>query len=452
MTARDRFDDTVATWLLESGPADIRGRAVDEAIATAARRPQYVGLRGWLTGPSPWPGVGTLSLRRLSPPMRVALIVALIVASLVGVAAGASRLLLSPDTAPLPAPATGVFEPTGDLAIEVGLSLTLPQRNGSVLIADGLGLQRYDPAAGAFASLGETDYQIRGWAEAANGDLLVVHIEEEPSEPPTGRSWVVVERLAPGGATGTSVEIGRSDFFYLQSAVALQDGRIAILGQDFGVAALVALIFDPETRTFSRSGSTPLIVNGEHATPLPDGRILVIDQPTDCVTMNVAIFDAPARSFASLGSLPCASWFSTTVLRDGRVLIAGGGTPSSNRFVELSNAAYLIDPGTGTVTPVGPMPEARWMHAAALAADGRVLIAGGNLQLASDATPAMSTLLFNPATLRFVVGPNMLNGRMNATAVTLSDRRILIFGHTPLVQGGAVGPGPVAEIFGSGAK
>ena len=86
------------------------------------------------------------------------------------------------------------------------------------------------------------------------------------------------------------------------------------------------------------------------------------------------------------------------------------------------------------------------MHAAALAADGRVLIAGGNLQLAST-TPAMSTLLFDPATLRFAAGPNLLNGRMNPTAVTLSDGRILIFGHTSLSQGGAVGPGPVAEIF-----
>lgn len=53
MTTRDRFDDVVAQWLVESGPADIRAAAVEQAIGIAAQRPQHRGLRARL-GDRPW--------------------------------------------------------------------------------------------------------------------------------------------------------------------------------------------------------------------------------------------------------------------------------------------------------------------------------------------------------------------------------------------------------------
>ena len=53
----------------------------------------------------------------------------------------------------------------------------------------------------------------------------------------------------------------------------------------------------------------------------------------------------------------------TTLLSDGRVLIAGGVTGS---FSSITNTAELYDPITGVFTPTGEMTTPRRSHAAAL--------------------------------------------------------------------------------------
>jgi hypothetical protein len=440
MTAFDRFDpfEQRITDAIDEIAMARRPDYLDDVLQLTVRssqRPRWTFPERWLPMDAAVMPVGIGRRRQV----RLLLLLAALAALLIG----ALALIGTPRSLP-PSLVKGVFERTGDLVSEVGLATTLRLTNGSVMIADGLDLQRYDPATGQFTRFAQPQFQIRGWTQLANGDLVVLRVEEEPSDPPTGRSWVVAERLPAAGPAGTWLEIGRSAFFYLQTAVALPDGRLAILGQDFGSEALSALVFDPASGRFTRGASTPLISNGEHATLLPDGRILVVDQP-EAPTMNLVAYDPGADAFASLGRLPFAAEFSTTVLRDGRVLIAGGGTQVDTERA-LSDAAFLVDPARGAIVPVGPLPVARWMHGAAMTADGRVLIAGGSLEGAVG-TPTSSTLLFDPTSLAFVAGPTLLDGRMNPTAVTLSDGRILIFGHTTLVQGPPSGPGVRAEVF-----
>jgi hypothetical protein len=58
-----------------------------------------------------------------------------------------------------------------------------------------------------------------------------------------------------------------------------------------------------------------------------------------------------------------------TLLLDGRVLVAGGGSNGTS--------AELYDPATGTWSPTGSMSVGRAGFTATRLADGRVLVAGG---------------------------------------------------------------------------
>ncbi|MFZ1122893.1 MAG: kelch repeat-containing protein, partial [Candidatus Binataceae bacterium] len=64
-----------------------------------------------------------------------------------------------------------------------------------------------------------------------------------------------------------------------------------------------------------------------------------------------------------------------TLLADGEVLIVGGG----DNHASATNLAEIYNPATDTFTPAGSglMPIERTYHTATLLKDGRVLIAGG---------------------------------------------------------------------------
>jgi hypothetical protein len=111
---------------------------------------------------------------------------------------------------------------------------------------------------------------------------------------------------------------------------------------------------------------------------------------------------------------------SATLLRDGTVLIAGGGVEN----LVSTAGAELYDPRRGTFVEVGPMHEPRAAHTATLLSDGRVLMAGGGEGTAS----LRSTEIYDPATRRFDEGPPMSTPRSKHGAVLLADGSVLVVG------------------------
>ncbi len=74
---------------------------------------------------------------------------------------------------------------------------------------------------------------------------------------------------------------------------------------------------------------------------------------------------------------------STTLLKDGRVLITGGyNGEGSDSVTGIFSSAELFDPETRTFSSVGEMTRHRDSHTATRLLDGRVLITGGRASFA----------------------------------------------------------------------
>ena len=102
------------------------------------------------------------------------------------------------------------------------------------------------------------------------------------------------------------------------------------------------------------------------------------------------------------------SAFSSTLLFDGRVLIAGGGVQQ----------AELYDPATATFTPTGSLPDGHRADAATVLPDGKVLVVGrGN-----------SADLYDPATGLFTPTPGSRIGSGANAATLLPNGKVLITG------------------------
>jgi hypothetical protein len=115
-----------------------------------------------------------------------------------------------------------------------------------------------------------------------------------------------------------------------------------------------------------------------------------------------------------------------TLLLDGKVLVAGGGTRDGGL---ITATAELYDPATGTWTATGSMAEARWSHTATLLPNGTVLVTGGFASSSGFATLA-SAEVYDPRTGTWAATGSMSGTRAIHTATRLSNGRVLVAGGT----------------------
>ncbi len=118
--------------------------------------------------------------------------------------------------------------------------------------------------------------------------------------------------------------------------------------------------------------------------------------------------------------------FTATLLPDGRVLVAGGGTESG-----YLSQAEIYDPATGVWTPTGSMTGPRAWASATLLPDGLVLIAGG-----WDGLNTLNTAeLYDPATGTWSPTESMHESRSFFNLTLLPDGQVL------------ADSGPTAELY-----
>lgn len=228
-----------------------------------------------------------------------------------------------------------------------------------------------------------------------------------------------------------------------RSAAALLLGCVALAACGGGADSPVGQAVSAWTAT----GSLPTPhTGGEAATPLADGRVLLVGGSGDQgeATSAAAIFDPVRGTWAPTGALaaPLVS-LTATLLRDGRVLAAGGLDPLKGRATTAAAIfdSTATDPATGrrgAWTPTAAMHAPRSSHTATLLADGRVLVAGGcdtNCGGHLDDSTA-SAEIFDPSatdpatgrTGRWLPTAAMAHGRTFHTATLLGTGQVLVVG------------------------
>jgi hypothetical protein len=219
--------------------------------------------------------------------------------------------------------------------------------------------------------------------------------------------------------------------------IRLAPARLAALLVAAGVVG-VACAPQPVKTTGSLTSTGSMLVarEGQSATLLKDGRVLVAggngDDPTGrdpiVADSSAELYDPSTGTFSITGSMTTPrSRHTATLLNDGRVLITGGWPGVAEQSLD---SAELYDPATGTFSPTGRMARPRSGQAAILLLDGRVLVSGGNPQDASASPWFAVAELFDPKTGAFSsVGPIPTNRAENAAARLQDGRVLTVAGH-----------------------
>jgi hypothetical protein len=238
------------------------------------------------------------------------------------------------------------------------------------------GAQVYNPNKDVWKS---TAYLVdkRRWHSSTlllDGRVLVTGGRER-----SGEVLHTVEVFDPIDNSWTSTSVMHYGRAFHGTAL-LNDGRVlAVGGFDNDLRTLAsAEIYDPDTQTWTLIDDMSESRFFLSASVLHDGRVLVIGGSNNstgpAATHKTAeIYDPVSDNWSQAGQLAAnRTGHSSTVLKDGRVLVVGGGGLDSNLSL-----AEIYDPTINTWSPAGITTLARAGHSAALMSDGRVIVAGG---------------------------------------------------------------------------
>jgi hypothetical protein len=272
-------------------------------------------------------------------------------------------------------PATGHFTATASPRTQHGWGVTATLlRSGKVLVAGGstgcdspcytASAEIYDPATGIFASTGKMTVP-RAEARAVllrTGDVLFVGGATVADNNP----FVTAEVYHP--STGTFTSLGATHLSDATQIVLLNDGKALVAGSS-GTD-----VYDPSTKRFTSTGTMPIPRSKFGGALLPGGRVLIAGGqaggPWGTRVTSTQIYDPATGKFHTgpeLNERRFKLSKAVVSLSGGRVLIAGG-----------AEQPEVYDPESGVFVPVGGAKlDGFCFSTATLLKDGRVLLAGG---------------------------------------------------------------------------
>jgi hypothetical protein len=330
-----------------------------------------------------------------------------------------------------PASRVGALTPTASmLEPRSGQTATLLP-DGKVLIAGGMrrnqdfykSAELYDPLIGKFQPTGEMAERRLGHAAVLlrSGKVLIaggwigIHSATDSAElydPATGKFTVIAKMTTPRARPSATL-LGNGD-------VLLASGY-AHDGPDGAIAS--AEIFHGDTCRFQPTGSMRQPRGSHTATLLTDGRVLIAGGGSADLIATAEIYDPKTGAFSETGRLSTPRHkHAAGLLSDGRVLIVGGS--DQRDWYGNLNKAEIYDPRTGKFSATSAMNDSRFKlpDEAVRLASGKLLIAGGSKEVE----------VFDPAVGKFLAVPGRMNDNWHYMSETkLRDGSVLLAGGYP---------------------
>ena len=288
-------------------------------------------------------------------------------------------------------PVRGIFLASGAMTSNRQQAIAARLSDGRVLIAGGFAregptrffsrsdsVEIFQPKSRTFSSMGPMGFEhdLNSATLLEGGEVLL--IDDDSAKLFNPRAGTFADAAKP--------LVTR----YESAAVRLSDGRVLIAcGGIFEGTKKAAEIYDPKADRFQRTGDTVNSLASCRATLLSDGKVLLMSH-SDNLKYAAEIYDPGAGTFSSTGEvLFDLTEPVPTRLNDGRVLVTSDLYPGYPlRKDGLTAEAY--DPSSRAFNSIGAVPPEREKYTSTTLRDGSVLIAGGTSDYGS---PYPSTAL-----------------------------------------------------------
>jgi hypothetical protein len=300
----------------------------------------------------------------------------------------------------------------------------------------------YDPASKTFASTGGMTMARGNHASAllADGKVLVAGGQNS-----TG-VLLTAETYDSGTGTWTATSGNMSAARQRHQMVGLGTAGVLVAGGQSATAPLSSAdLYYPMTRTFAATGAMLWPRRDFTLAPIAGGKVLAANGWAN-LWPNVdlsqcEVFEPLTGAWASTGASSVARHGAgSAVLKDGRVIVAGGYAVGSSANV---STATLFSGTTGTWATTSNLSLRRSFPTLTTMGNGAVLAAGGVLGDGSSPSTYYSTVeLYNGTSFLTTSVPAMAVPRYAHTATALPDGTVLIAGGN-----NALGTLGGAEIF-----
>jgi hypothetical protein len=280
---------------------------------------------------------------------------------------------------------------------------------------------------------GPSDKTVTWSVDARFGNIDSTGLYTAPTDIDGGDIFVTATSNAATGESATAtVTLPRVTFSIAPNAIAVVPGASQMFS-----STVVGLANSQVSWTVRGTGGGTISSTGLYTAPSTTGVHSVV--ATASVNSNysataaVVVTTTPA-TFTPTGHLHDGRQFhSATLLADGNVLVAGGGTYEAYCTAGI-DSAELYSPGLGSFAPTGAMTNRRYGQTSTLLQSGDVLITGGFTYDAAicgdlDPSPAVATAeLYHTSGGSFAATGSMAEAREGHTATLLPSGKILIAG------------------------